>query len=109
MEWSKCWAWKRRWDEELELLEEEMRRTLLSLRFESTRWKARVVPKDDAFSEGMVAYATWQAAIRDALASKFEALWALPDEKPRHRKLNIDVLDEISLRDGDDCESDDNT
>ena len=37
VEWSKAWARKRQWDKELALLEEEMHRTLMSLRQESAQ------------------------------------------------------------------------
>lgn len=106
VEWSKSWARKRRWDEELALLGEEMRRTVLSLRFESTTWKSRTMASEDAISEGMAAYATRQASIRDALASKFEALWALPDVKPRRYKLDIDILDAAPLPHNSDDDED---
>jgi hypothetical protein len=76
IEWSKAWARMRRWTEEVEIIAEEMRRVLVSLRNEEKVWQGRVTsagtrPED----EGKTAYALRQAAIRSQLASKFFGLW----------------------------------
>lgn len=93
VEWTKAWARKRRWDEELQLLEEEMRRTVESMKYEARQWREYEgdAPTEDttAVSEGQTAYSLRQASIREALAAKFTALWALPDPKPRTRKVPI--------------------
>ncbi|KAL0571368.1 hypothetical protein V5O48_010593 [Marasmius crinis-equi] len=90
VEWCKAQVRCRRWTEELVLLEEEMRRTLLSLEHEAGEWDKQVhVAADERGSdimEGMQANCIRQAAIRRGLSAKFQALWALPDPVPKPRK-----------------------
>ncbi|EEB92829.1 hypothetical protein MPER_08604, partial [Moniliophthora perniciosa FA553] len=108
VEWSKAWARKQRWDEELDLIQEEMRRTLVTLRHDASEWRGKVdiddirelesqedLDEEDLMKgEGRRAYALRQAAIRDGLASKFHALWLLPDPKPRVVKRSKEVVEE---------------
>ncbi|KAL0567251.1 hypothetical protein V5O48_014745 [Marasmius crinis-equi] len=80
IEWCKAWARKRRWKEELELVEEEMRRVPLSLEHDAKVWEGRRLPVDeDAQIEGINAYSNRQAALRRGISVKFQSLWALPD------------------------------
>lgn len=79
IEWCKARARAMRWGEEVQLLQEEMRRILAFLRWEAARWDGR---RDDAtltnaeHEDGCVAYAKRQADLRRHLASSFEARWA---------------------------------
>ncbi|KAL0567977.1 hypothetical protein V5O48_014022 [Marasmius crinis-equi] len=96
IEWSKSWARKRRWAEELALVEEEMRRALITLKYEAAEWKCRAAVEgelESTLKEGMNAFAYQQAAIRDALASNFEALWAKPDPPPKVDVCVADISD----------------
>ncbi|KAK7017498.1 hypothetical protein VNI00_018627 [Paramarasmius palmivorus] len=79
VQWSKAWARKRRWDEELHLVEEEMRRTVVTLQYEATEWRTRVLQGgDSALDEGMNAYAERQAVWREQLAASFAESWRAP-------------------------------
>ncbi|KAK7038932.1 hypothetical protein VNI00_010323 [Paramarasmius palmivorus] len=93
VEWCKTWARKRRWDEELQLVTEEMRRTIEGLKHEAQRWQNLGTQEDESpDGEGRAAYATRQASIRFALASKFERMWARPDPRPRKQVTVRDVI-----------------
>ncbi|KAL0567206.1 hypothetical protein V5O48_014794 [Marasmius crinis-equi] len=84
IEWSKSWARKRRWDEELRILQVEMDRTCVSLAVEGRRWKVRALAETGkgVWAEGRKAYAFRQAAIREGLVTKFRRLWGQAD-RPR--------------------------
>ncbi|KAK7015900.1 hypothetical protein VNI00_019008 [Paramarasmius palmivorus] len=106
VEWTKAWARQRRWDEELALVEEEMRRTLVTLRHDAEEWRKRAekrtVSKHERevlCREGRRAYALRQAAIREGLASKFHALWLLPDPKPKVKRKAKVVMEEAGAYD----------
>ncbi|KAJ8088970.1 hypothetical protein PM082_014217 [Marasmius tenuissimus] len=82
IEWAKSWARKRRWQEELALVDEEMHCVLMTLRYEAEVWRSRAVFSTDvepAVVEGMCAYAEEQARICEELGSTFQALWARLD------------------------------
>jgi hypothetical protein len=96
VEWAKAWARKRRWSEELALIDEEMRRTKESLRYEAGKWRERVQLDSRPESHGVNAYARRQASIRDALLEKFEALWALPDAPSKTLPIPYTKLSTIS-------------
>ena len=67
-----------RWDEEITLLTEEMRRTTVFLNWQAQWWKERSEWRkvsDVGLQEGIKAYANRQAALRQALASQFTYLW----------------------------------
>jgi hypothetical protein len=76
-----------RWSEEVELLEEEMRRVLRFLQWHATWWKEqahRRACEKEADSEGLQAYALRQADLRESLRERFILLWlpylhAMPD------------------------------
>ncbi|KAK7024290.1 hypothetical protein VNI00_016414 [Paramarasmius palmivorus] len=82
LEWMKARARDLRWKEEVLLLEEEMRRVLVTLEYEAKEWLARVATEDltGPLGEGVTAYALRQAAIRRGLAAKFRSMWE--DDKP---------------------------
>ncbi|OJT12474.1 hypothetical protein TRAPUB_10982 [Trametes pubescens] len=77
VEWLKARARKMRWEEEVRLLPEEMRRVLVTLQYEEKAWLARRTARvvaDPALQEGLAAYATRQAAIRCAMRGTFVAV-----------------------------------
>jgi hypothetical protein len=68
-----------RWAEEVDLLEEEMRRIIEFLRWRAGWWKERVDMRglpEGPQREGETAYAMRQANIQATLASEFLADWA---------------------------------
>ncbi|KAL0568500.1 hypothetical protein V5O48_013480 [Marasmius crinis-equi] len=104
IEWCKAQARTRRWSEELELLEEEMRRIPILLEAEARQWLSWIVADADSYeAEGINAYCCRQAAIRRSLSQRFQNLWAKPD--PPRRKQDV-VLPELSDLE-DSSESDD--
>ncbi|KAF9547934.1 hypothetical protein CPC08DRAFT_729614 [Agrocybe pediades] len=81
IEWCQARARAMRLDEELELVQEEMRRVLAFLDWHAEWWSTRgdgggwkVVP-EPAISEGMRAYRSRQAALRRALRDQFKETW----------------------------------
>jgi hypothetical protein len=69
-----------RYAEEVELVEEEMRRVLQYLRWRAGWWRSLVglrdaLQPDTALREGHFAYACKQAAYMEGLAARFEATW----------------------------------
>ncbi|KAJ7770736.1 hypothetical protein B0H16DRAFT_1306425 [Mycena metata] len=94
IEWAKTRARFLRQSEQLDLLEEEMRRILQFLRWRAEWWDARAgqrphapedeaeavpgvayAPKHPAYTEGNVAYAKRQATILRTRAQQFEEMW----------------------------------
>ncbi|KAJ7447046.1 hypothetical protein B0H11DRAFT_2151984 [Mycena galericulata] len=81
VEWAKARARAHRWTEEVDLLEEEMRRTLVFLDWRAGWWRGLKdlrpeVVTDEAAKEGFNAYAERQAKIQDDMKLRFEANWA---------------------------------
>jgi hypothetical protein len=82
IEFCKSQARADRWAEEVELLQEEMKRVKLFLQTRSDKWaaQARVVGnsihmQDEATAEGLRAYANEQASQYSAMWSRCEHLW----------------------------------
>lgn len=78
VEWSKTRARALRWGEEVQLLEEEMRRVLVFLEWRSRWWQAQSHRRsvlDEELRTALVAYASKQAAIFMRLAAKFAKSW----------------------------------
>ncbi|KAJ7062237.1 hypothetical protein C8F01DRAFT_986513 [Mycena amicta] len=81
VEWAKARARRERWDEEVELLREEMKRVLRYLRWEQEQWQARAhaaSARDDVDAEtaaGLRAYAMRQVWISRCLSEKFFGEW----------------------------------
>ncbi|KAK7025333.1 hypothetical protein VNI00_016115 [Paramarasmius palmivorus] len=77
VEWAKLYARLRRWKEEVHLVEEEMRRVLVSLEWNAKRWDRRA--QDMGFTgihaEGVSSYAHRQAALFHRLKGSFARLW----------------------------------
>ncbi|KAI9069581.1 hypothetical protein FKP32DRAFT_1608330 [Trametes sanguinea] len=77
IEWLKSRARKMRWEEECALLPEEMRRVLVTLKYEEGEWlkrRATRSPAECSIKEGLVAYATKQALIRRRMRAAFVAV-----------------------------------
>ncbi|TDL13451.1 hypothetical protein BD410DRAFT_735374, partial [Rickenella mellea] len=78
VEWAKAKARAERWDEEVVLVIEEMRRTLAFLTWRATWWEAQCSRRTGlsvALSSGICAYGIKQAAIQRCLALRFSQLW----------------------------------
>lgn len=99
-----------RWAEEVELLQEEMRRVLQFFDTQAKWWEVQAVPWDSddvGTSQGRCAYAAQQANLRRRLHSHFAHLW-------RHVKAYITrggwgVLDEEDVELSDDDSDVDDT
>ncbi|THV01339.1 hypothetical protein K435DRAFT_853897 [Dendrothele bispora CBS 962.96] len=78
IEWCKSYARVKRWREEVMLLQEEMRRCLVTLEWEAVTWEKRAnIPNFDGERlEGAGAYAHEQAHIRRDIAQRFTTLWS---------------------------------
>ncbi|KAJ7033272.1 hypothetical protein C8F04DRAFT_1396133 [Mycena alexandri] len=80
VEWAKTRARAGRWTEEVNLLEEEMRRILVFLEWRATWWRGLKdgrpeVVDDGVLSEGFNAYAERQAVIQEMMKTRFEDNW----------------------------------
>jgi hypothetical protein len=79
VEWSKAKARKERWEEEVELLQEEMKRVLRFLRWRALWWETRRGIRRESVGAdirgGLEAYAARQAAAARAIARRFRAAW----------------------------------
>ncbi|KAG2029344.1 hypothetical protein BDR03DRAFT_1018510 [Suillus americanus] len=79
VEWCKARARSMQWAEEVELLQEEMRRVSCFLRWHASWWNKKTLEctrGTAADIEGLGAYAYHQARLRDDLADCFENKWA---------------------------------
>jgi hypothetical protein len=78
IEWAKTRARANRWTEEVDLLEEEMRRVDAFLQWRSGWWKERVglrgLPEGPQ-REGETAYAMRQSTVQATLAAEFATEW----------------------------------
>ena len=90
LEWSKSYTRSQRWQEEVELLKEEMRRTLEFFKWKSSVWLAKTSLKSNqslspALREGLNAYAFRQADVYMSLHDHFLSLWkGLTTPNPDH-------------------------
>jgi hypothetical protein len=79
VEWSKAKVRKERWEEEVRLLREEMKRVLQFLRWRSSWWEERRGARRTGVSRelavGLDAYAARQAALHRDIARKFKLAW----------------------------------
>lgn len=79
VEWTTSFARLERWTEEVELLQEEMRRVVMFLEWKSTDWLAKADARggnlDSDIKSGLNAYAQKQSAIYRNLAISFAKLW----------------------------------
>jgi hypothetical protein len=94
-EWARAQARDECWEEETFLLVEEMRRTLVSLRYRADHWLSRIDLRwiasdkaiDPALRDGLTCYARDQADIQQRLARQFIAAWE-PLLSPRSIGVN---------------------
>ena len=79
VEWAMSFARMERWAEEVELLQEEMRRVVAFLEWKSVDWltkrEARSASVASDIQSGLDAYARKQAAVHRDLALSFAKLW----------------------------------
>lgn len=80
LEWSKSYARSKRWEEEVQLLKEEMWQTLEFFKWKSSLWSSKASLKlapssSSALGEGLSAYAFQQASIFMSLHHHFLSLW----------------------------------
>lgn len=85
-EWAKSKARADRWDEEVQLVIEEMQRVLAFLEWKASWWdrqgKAQLNVSHDIL-QGACAYAAKQAYVNRALAASFEMCWRAEVGKAR--------------------------
>lgn len=101
VEWAKSRARVQRWNEEVLLLKEEMRRTRQFLAWRADQWESitDLSHKDTEITAGAIAYAHRQAAVQCALLSRFTFLWtngaaAAMDELPEYFAEEEDNFDD---------------
>ncbi|KAJ7165262.1 hypothetical protein C8R46DRAFT_1220395 [Mycena filopes] len=90
VEWCRARARKLRWEEEVWLVREEMRRVVRYLDWQVQCWRDRVDARPDAprgVQAGVRAYALKQAVLYTRLASFFQAEWSKPTKKMTRRVL----------------------
>ena len=79
VEWAQCMARADRWEEEVTLLQEEMRRVVHFLEWRSDNWLAQVNSRVDTVAPvvqaGLAAYANKQGAVFRNLAVRFCQHW----------------------------------
>ncbi|KAH8111697.1 hypothetical protein DFH11DRAFT_1512691 [Phellopilus nigrolimitatus] len=79
VEWAKAQARAERWQEEITLIVEEMRRTLAYCDWKAAWWReqatVRIVSEVPALASGLQAYAEKQAVTWEGLATSFAAKW----------------------------------
>ncbi|KAJ7431644.1 hypothetical protein B0H11DRAFT_2261644 [Mycena galericulata] len=81
VEWCRARARKLRWEEEVLLVREEMRRVIRYLDWQAARWEQRAETRADATREvraGAKAYACKQAWLHRRMAVHFQATWNTP-------------------------------
>ena len=79
VEWTTSFARLERWTEEVDLLQEEMRRVVMFLEWKSANWLAKAGVRKGTLTfdiqSGLDAYARKQAAVYHNLAVSFAKLW----------------------------------
>ncbi|KAJ7705153.1 hypothetical protein B0H16DRAFT_1482433, partial [Mycena metata] len=95
VEWSKAKARKERWEEEVDLLREEMKRVLRFLQWRSVWWELRRTSREQVSRElasGLEAYAVRQAALHRNIARKFKTAWETSAETAVRMAVREDTL-----------------
>jgi hypothetical protein len=85
VEWSKSQARKQRWEEEVVIIQEEMRRVITYHEWKAKWWRSQAARRTDANDtrlHGVAAYAQKQAHLSEQLAQRCATLW-LPALKER--------------------------
>ncbi|KAL1741828.1 hypothetical protein HDZ31DRAFT_66538 [Schizophyllum fasciatum] len=117
VEWCKAFARLRRWQEQILLVKEEMRRTRASLQHRANSWEARRLAdaRPGPVGEGARAYATRQWRIYEALNAHFAELWrqappttqiTVEDARRLEEDLDDDDDDDDPTQDGEGDEGD---
>ncbi|PPR08116.1 hypothetical protein CVT24_010770 [Panaeolus cyanescens] len=78
VEWAQSRARCLRWEEEIQLVEEEMRRVVSYLRWKASWWESQATQRSDADNDvylGLSAYAHKQALYNHALADHCQLYW----------------------------------
>ncbi|KAF7795849.1 hypothetical protein EIP86_007016 [Pleurotus ostreatoroseus] len=78
IEWLKARGRVQRWNEELRLLPEEVRRSIAFLEWKAGQWDQRALCRQDvdpALQAGLQSYAAKQAAISHGLSARFSTSW----------------------------------
>ena len=78
VEWAKAHARANRWQEEVLLVQEEMRRVIAFLDWKATWWLSQGQRRSDVRDDikaGLAAYAAQQSNLMQHLAETFAALW----------------------------------
>ncbi|KAJ8503052.1 hypothetical protein ONZ45_g11202 [Pleurotus djamor] len=116
VEWAKSRARSLRWNEELLLVKEEMRRVRATFRHRASVWQERanytpsttngathLLATDTTLLQGLNAYAHRQRLVNKRLHASFTALWERPPGKRSHfAMLNIQPLNAQELVTADD-------
>ncbi|KAG2126046.1 hypothetical protein DEU56DRAFT_916197 [Suillus clintonianus] len=111
VEWAKACARALRWNEEVLLLKEEMRRTRTFLEWKARWWenRAKFAVDDRLLSEGIAAYAFRQAALQHRLSISFLQLWSTSLTTQDHTSQpSVDEDEDVVIHDEayDDAEDD---
>ncbi|KAG2355521.1 hypothetical protein BDR07DRAFT_1453748 [Suillus spraguei] len=80
IEWCKSRARANRWAEEVDLLQEEMRRVASFLSWHAGWWEEQANRRTALAApeqEGIEGYAKWQAALRRAMQDRFQQMWSV--------------------------------
>ncbi|KAG2145188.1 hypothetical protein DEU56DRAFT_934571 [Suillus clintonianus] len=80
IEWCKARARASQWSEEVELLQEEMRRVSAFLEWQTDWWKDHATPRtwlDEMENKGASAYAHQQAGIHQAMRARCISIWSV--------------------------------
>ncbi len=78
IEWAKTKARAERWQEEVILLQEEMRRAIVDMEWQAQQWKTRVNARSDVspdLLQGLMAYTYKQANIHTSFAASYAKKW----------------------------------
>ena len=107
VEWAKAKARADRWEEEVILLDEEMRRVLVFCGWKNTWWKEQIANRPEGsvgvspeLAEGLSAYAESQAAMETALAVSFAGKWKAVRARARpliNKLMNLEPADGESI------------
>lgn len=107
VEWAKSLARAERWEEEILLLREEMRRTLVFLDYQGQWWRKQGTLRtdhDEVLSSGLRGYAEKQATLRRRLGNEFASIWlggisdcklAPPITWPAHYLVAVSVAKKV--------------
>ena len=114
VEWCKAFARLRRWQEQIPLVREEMRRTLVSLAHRADGWRARATAdkREGALGEGARAYALAQQRAYKGLGEHFRAMWAAAPgassvDLSTAMELEAALEEDEAMRDAEDSEAED--